>query len=1250
MLNPRSAWLRALACMHLGLGVLALQGDPAEAQRSRAADAWQVNGNVHDAAGEPVRAAVVSIVESSRDSLVAITRTDSAGRFRFELKGRGSRYSLHVTALGFTPREIAFSAPDAAGQVVITVDMQRIAVGMPAVLTKADRPRPVRERELRTASPGAESEQLDLANGLHGDFSGDLTAALSMVPGLAVVPGADGAPDIGAYGMGPESNGFSLNGVAGSAMSLPRDGLIRMVRMSTYDPRIGGYGGVLVGATLPTGTAYKGRTLRVTSAPSMLAHDPPVQDPSGSGTSEHILSGNVSGPVGRSRYYNAAFQFGGELQSGGNMLASPRGPGAFVPPEVLGRAERSLSAMKLPSSTGAPRILDGSIAARFDFTDGAGPLIDTREPVLYVLATGAFRRQEGIGASPLALPSTWSTRRRDEGYLSLVFAPYLNSVLSETKLSIGAEREALRGNVRLPRGVAWLESDGDSSSASGFASLTFGGAGGNDGQVGRRRVTLSSDHSWMTWTRSHTFNAYVEAAHERFGTRGEVNSLGTFVYRSLEELELGTPSIFVRERGAVSSVTSGWRVAAALGDVILFGDSARLRRTPEGDGLKLQLGLRVEAEGFTDAALEPTLATRIGRRTNAAPGGYAVLPMVGFTWKHGLYKVYSGQAIFSDSRASLTGGIRRYRNSLTPEAVDAVTRHSTLAGASDHTWCSGVAAPRAEWQRYLESPSLIPASCEADAPVALVEQGPSISYFASDFSPASSLRADLKWRWLVSGQLHGYLRGSLASNRSLPSRIDRNLVPKPGLALDDEAQRPVFSPAGLIPATGIIPLSASRTWDDLGFVHEVRSDLRAVQRQVTGGFEYRLGGSNFLSPAAPVQPWLTGVLDLNYTHAWHRQLTDGFTASTAGDPRTRTWQSGAAPQHSIQLGASLGVYGWLNLRFAARINSGYRYTPLVAQDINGDGLANDRAFVVPASSATQSDLHQRIADVARQAPAHAQRCLEQQWGMIAGAHSCAGPWSASLGTLAITVDPYRIGLGHRGTLSLYVENPLGGLDRVLHGNSGRRGWGDPSVPDGRLLSVLGFDADHGRFHYAVNERFGRTATYQRGWFQAPRLTVDLRLDVGTHPETQSLRLLMRDVAAAGWDANVGDVKQQLLSYSRERNNTLFEVLRFADSIGLSEQQRARIEELRTWASARRDTVYDELASYIVSLNGDYSGSAPRKRWHDALSASLTGYYHALAEAREVLDIEQLQWLENNGVSLTYSSFWLERRLRAPLLP
>ncbi len=78
------------------------------------------------------------------------------------------------------------------------------------------------------------------------------------------------------------------------------------------------------------------------------------------------------------------------------------------------------------------------------------------------------------------------------------------------------------------------------------------------------------------------------------------------------------------------------------------------------------------------------------------------------------------------------------------------------------------------------------------------------------------------------------------------------------------------------------------------------------------------------------------------------------------------------------------------------MQSGLRYTPFVAGDINGDGSSNDRAFIFDPSRVADTAVSRGLRDLLTSGSASARDCLSRQINTIAGRNSCVGPWSATM--------------------------------------------------------------------------------------------------------------------------------------------------------------------------------------------------------------------------------------------------------------
>src|SRR5262249_11546974 len=148
-------------------------------------------------------------------------------------------------------------------------------------------------------------------------------------------------------------------------------------------------------------------------------------------------------------------------------------------------------------------------------------------------------------------------------------------------------------------------------------------------------------------------------------------------------------------------------------------------------------------------------------------------------------------------------------------------------------------------------------------------------------------------------------------------------------------------------------------------------------------------------------------------------------------------------------------------------------TPVVGSDINGDGFANDRAFIADPSVTNDPNLKTGMTSLLAASSTAVRNCLQSQFGQVAARDSCEGPWTTS-GAFSIGFNQLKVRMPQRMNLSFSVNNPVGAADLILHGANNLQGWGQNPAPDSRLLIVHGFDAAAQRYTYEVNPRFGST--------------------------------------------------------------------------------------------------------------------------------------------------------------------------------
>ena len=147
----------------------------------------------------------------------------------------------------------------------------------------------------------------------------------------------------------------------------------------------------------------------------------------------------------------------------------------------------------------------------------------------------------------------------------------------------------------------------------------------------------------------------------------------------------------------------------------------------------------------------------------------------------------------------------------------------------------------------------------------------------------------------------------------------------------------------------------------------------------------------------------------------------------------------AVKRHAFvfQAGTVLPKVGSITL--FARVQSGLPFTPLVQGDINGDGRANDRAFLPSRGGVTDPALSTQLRALLDVAPSNVRDCLERQLGSVAARNSCRGAWTQSLNVQWQPRIPIKV-QGRAIVANVALQNPLGGFDGTGQRFTMKRGW------------------------------------------------------------------------------------------------------------------------------------------------------------------------------------------------------------------
>jgi hypothetical protein len=427
------------------------------------------------------------------------------------------------------------------------------------------------------------------------------------------------------------------------------------------------------------------------------------------------------------------------------------------------------------------------------------------------------------------------------------------------------------------------------------------------------------------------------------------------------------------------------------------------------------------------------------------------------------------------------------------------------------------------------------------------------------------------------------VEGIYSLNLDQPDFRDLNLRNTSSFKTSDEG-REVFAPTSAIVATtGAVSPSLTRINDQFGAVVATSSRARSVSKQAT----------LTLTPALPDNWFFSG----SYTLGSVRAHESGFTGSTFNNPSTASWNRGDLDvRHHFITSFGYAVRG-LAISGQGHVMSGMPFTPIVGTDVNGDGYANDRAFVFAPSATSDSKLASDLAALANTGDRTVRQCLLSVRGRAAGQNECQGPWNFSLNAQAsLSTKGLR---AHRvSSINLSLANPLAGLDAVLHGGSALRGWGSINRADPVLYRVRGFDAANQRYQYEVNPAFARTSATRLSSLNPFRLTLDVSFNLGRPLGQQQMDQWLkpgRD-GNTGTKLNASDLKKR---YDRNVPDPYSQVIQEADSLLLSRDQVERLTTLRAAYRANVDSVIARLSEHMASL-GDKYDAAEALRYQESM--------------------------------------------------
>ncbi len=1108
-------------------------------------------------------------------------KTNKDGRFSIIFSGGGGDYMMAFTSIGFQPTRFEVKREVDEDVLVADASMSKTAVSLDAMRVTAGRERP--DRNGNQAEVGGREQSIN-PNNVPIDVLGDLSAMAATLPGITLIPGADGAANgFSVLGLTADQNNITLNGLNFSGTDLPRDATSQTrVTTSSYDVSRGGFSGAQIALRTNSGSNYTTRSLHQTVDAPSLQYTDAIGRSLGQQFTNLQLSGSAAGPITFDKaFYSFSWQLGRRFSGLQDLLNTD--PLALERVGVSADSVRQLIAMLQSSGIplSSPAIpnnkltQNGSFISSFDFAPSGTHTFN-------ITMNGRWSGADATNLSTTAVPIHGGQTSSYGGTLQGRHSAYFwDNFLNETSASVQESVSLGDPYVDLPSATVRVNSNFADGTA-GVSNLQFGGNSGLPRNSNTINSEVQNQLSWISLDNQHRFKFGVDLRYNRYSQDNTSNRLGTFVYNSLSDFQNDIPASFSRR------LQVNRRLGDDLGASAWLGDS--YRRTPR---FQVTYGLRVDASHFQgNPAFNPVVDSIFGARNDAVPRGVYVSPRLGFSWTYGTNPQIGGfDGAARGSRGQISGGIGQFQNLPSSQLIAGAVDQTGLPSAAQQLSCIGSAVPAPDWLQYLQNTGTIPSTCTGDL-TSYSSTVPNVSLFAPDYIPQRSWRANLGWNMPVLNNRFRLSSGATYSlNLNQQSQIDLNFNHQVRFTLPDEG-RPVFvDPASIVPTTGSILSRDARVTQNFAQVTDYLSDLQSHSSQLSFG----------VSPIA-----FNSSLQWSATYIWQKvvEQTRGFgSGGTANDPYNIQWaRSDRDARHQITYNIGYTFHQAVSVTAFGRFQSGNPFTPIVQGDVNGDGYGNDRAFIYnPAAPTTVPALASAMQSLLTSAPSSVRDCLNKQLGTIAGKNSCEGPWSTSL-SLRVSLVSQALKIPDRATISLGIANPLTGIDALVHGSNNLHGWGAPSTVDPTLLYVRGFDPMTQRYTYDVNPRFGANRQASALNLAPMQLTLDVRLDVGPERERQDLFLRLRSGRGGrGNKLSELQVKQQ---YIRSYPNPFEQMLRQGDSLGLSNEAADSIAILNKTYGKVIDSIWTPVAKYLSALPDKYDLDEAYSRVSEAQNKSL----------------------------------------------
>lgn len=1131
-----------------------------------------VRGRVQSDSGAVAGASV--IVTQISNQAARTTQTDARGNYSIDWPGGDGDYALAITALGFDKYSAHVQRVGTDSIIVANAVLRRAVQRLPTVVSQATRPVPDRD-PLSFGAGGVEGATApqNAARRLGPDLAGDLTAIAAMLPGVALTPGG-----ISVLGLGSGQNAVTLNGLAFAGADIPRDAATRVrVQTSSYDPANGWFSGAQTAVDLTIGDQFTTRTTHWTVDAPALQYDDRVSSRLGQRFTNFNGSIGGNGQLVNDRWaYNFGLQGGRKSSTLSSSLVNADADlleHAGVSPDSAARFLALVRQAGIPTSaSGLPNgTIDDNVSfigrvdhAPYDWNKLA------YNPITYGLQTYAkWGHTQAQGLTPTGTPGHGGSSTQMIGSLTGFYtALFGRNYLADVRTGLTATKNESDPYLTLPDGRALVASTFPDASG-GVSTLQFGGNSGmNNNQRAFRWESQAQLQLYPPGSVTHRVKISGDVRLDTYSQDLLGNRLGTFSYNSLADLGANQPASFTRTLVAPTRTGGEWNSYLAVGDL--------WRVSPQWQVI---YGVRAEGNAFTKTpALNGALTSALNVKNDNAPNTVGLSPRVGVNWQNGKGKI-------------VRAGVGQFRNLMDASLLAAPSVTTGLPGGLVRISCIGSAVPTPDWAAYVANASNIPSQCAGSSGI-LADVSPNVQYVDPSYQPTRSWRANLGYQSSAFRNVYSIdLLGSLNLNQ--PGTVDRNFTGAPAFVLPSEGRAVFVGSSSIVPSSGAVSAVAARRAAGFGRVVDVVSDLRSQSTQAIVSLRPYIANA--------IRPYF-GDVNIAYTLTDIRAQQRGFDGAAFGDPALREWARGDLDARHMFVAQwvfrPLGD-GRLIAFMYGRAQSGLPYTPLVGSDVNGDGLANDRAFVFdPSAKNLDPSTAAGMASLLASSSSRVRDCLASQLGRAAGRNSCEGPWTTAM-NIGVRMNGAQLLHTPRMDVTVNLANPLGGLDQLLHGANNLRGWGAPATPDRMLYTVRGYDPSASRFLYTVNPRFGSTNP-SASTLRAPfRLTLDIQLDVARSLPEQQLDRWLRPGRAGqpGPRITAADFTRR---YQRTVPDPYGELLQQSDSLLLSPAQVEQLQGVRTAYRTRVDAMWTDLGNYLGSLGDTYDFDAAAKRTDDTI--------------------------------------------------